>query len=230
MNFSKAICVLNCTIVCLLILCSSCLGPKKINKWVAGHYQATTPPKPKKNPDYISITTTLHATEVPISTTEKKTSDMLPLLFYWQFDYKNTCVLNSSIPIANFNATVMSYAASKGLKQKLKDQHVELSLDQVPTTFAIDDKGHLIWVILYAFSWDILTIQPQKDEMVVSYRILQDNTEVKKGTINIPDSDKGIALKMFQSLRKRTDAYLDQYDANITSMTKRVIDELVKQL
>jgi len=152
------------------------------------------------------------------------------LLFYWQWDYKNTCTLNPRIAINDFSTTVGSYAGKKGLKQKLHGQRLQLSVDQVPNTFAIDDKGHMIWV-LYAFGWDDLTVQPQKTELVVSYKLLQpDGTEVKKGVITIPDSDKGVQLAMFQSLRKKTGQYLDQYDAQLTVMSKAVVDKLMLEL
>ncbi|MBS1917309.1 MAG: hypothetical protein JST87_13610 [Bacteroidetes bacterium] len=214
----------------LTIFFSSCLGPKKINKWVARHYDPSSMQLPKKKIDYLTVTTSLTGADIKMSETEKKTSGLVPLLFYWQYDYKNTCTLNPKIPVANFTSTVISYANSKGLKHKLNGRQVELSIDRIPNVFAVDDKGHLIWVIIYAFGWDVFTVQPQTDDMVVSYRILQDGTEAKKGVITIPNKDKTLTLKMFQSLRKKTWQYLDQYDENITVMSKRVIDQLITEL
>ncbi|MBS1666158.1 MAG: hypothetical protein JST58_02165 [Bacteroidetes bacterium] len=212
-----------------LCLFQSCLGPKKINKWVATQYGATpAPTKPKT--DLIKISSNLPSMDNRLSTTEKKTSHLLPLLFYWQWDYKNTCSLNPQIAVHNFTSTVMSYS-NKGLKQKLNGRRLELTIEKIPTRFAIDDKGHLIWVILYAFGWETLTLQPEDNIMVVSYKLFNtDNSMAKDGSINIQNSDKKLTLGMLQSLKKKTFQYLEQYDASITTMSKTFVDKLYAEL
>ena len=213
-----------------ILLLSGCLGPNKINKWVTRHYKDAAPPVAAKANDVITVKTSLIPVDDKLSHTEKKTSHFLPLLFYWQWDYKNTCTLNPTIPINNFTSTVESYSGRRGLKQKLHGQRLELSVEQMPNTFAVDDKGHVIWVI-YAFTWDVLTVQPERTDLVVSYRLLQaDGTEVKKGVITIRNNDKGIVLQMFQSLKKKTGQYLDQYDEQVTAMSKAVVDKLLTEL
>ena len=213
----------------LLCLFQSCLGPKKINKWVAKQYgEVPAPNKPKA--DLIKITSNMPSMENRLSTTEKKTSDLLPLLFYWQWDFKNTCTLNPQIAINNFTSTVMSYS-NKGLKQKLNGRRLELTIEKIPTRFAIDDKGHLIWVILYAFGWETLTLQPEDDIMVVSYKVFNaDNSLASSGSINVPNTDKKLSLGMLQSLKKKTSQYLEQYDASISSMSKTFVEKLNSEL
>jgi hypothetical protein len=214
----------------LSVMMVSCLGPKKIDKWVSKHYDGNTPPEPKKKADFITISSSVPSTGERLSTTEKKTSHILPLLFYWQFDYRNTCTINPQVPVNNFRSAVLSYAANKGLKQKLNGQRIELSIEKIPNIFAIDDKGHVIWII-YAFGWDVLTIVPENSDMIVSYRVIKDgDTETKKGTITIHNTDKGLSLKMYQSLKKRTWQYLEQYDASISSMGKMVVDKIAAEL
>jgi hypothetical protein len=210
---------------------TSCLGPHKINKWVARHYQDEAPTEPaKRKNEQITVTSKLPSMGQALSETEKNTSHFLPLVFYWQYDYKNTCTLNPEMAIKNFTATVTTYAG-RGLKQKLNGGYLELTVEQIPRVFAVDDKGHLVWVIIYAFGWDILTVQPGLNDLVVSYRLLDgSNQELKKGTINIADNDKGLSLKMFQSLRKMTWKYLSQYDDNLTAMSKKFVDKLVSEL
>ena len=184
----------------------------------------------RKKSDVITITSSLNSMGDVLSETQKKTSHVLPLLFYWQYDYKNTTTLNPQIGINNFTSTVFSYS-NKALKQKLNGRKLELNIEKMPTNFAIDDKGHIVWVVLYAFSWDVLTVQPEDHEMVVSYKILnQDNSSYKTGTVNISNTGKGLTLGMFQSLKKKTFECLDQYDASITSMSKMVVDKIAAEL
>lgn len=163
------------------------------------------------------------------SITEMKTSHLLPLIFYWQYDYKNTCSLNPGLPLYNFASTVMSYGG-KGLKNKLNGHRIELTVEKILTRFAIDDKGHIIWVI-FVFGWDELSVRPEDKEMIGSYKVFnKDNAEAKNGIIDISNSDKGITLGMFQSIKKKTWQYLDQYDLNITIMSKLIVDKLMKKL
>ena len=216
-------------VICIITaLLTSCIGPKKINNWVARQYDEV-PTAPKKKSDYITITSNLASTDDKISTTEKNTSHVLPLIVYWQWDYKNTCTLNPQIPVNNFKKTVSSYA-NKGLKQKLNGQRIELTIEKIPNTFALDDYGHVVWVI-YAFTWEKVSIQPSKNDLVVSYKVIKDdNTITKSGLISVANRDKGVTLEMFQSLKKRTWVYLSDYDDNITSMSKSVVDKISAEL
>ena len=216
------------TIPAALILMTSCLGPKKIDKWVAEKYME--PPAPiKKSHEHISVVSNFSFDGTKFSTTEKRTSNMVPLIVYWQFDYKNTCTLNPQIAVNIFTNTVNSYSGH-GLKQKLEGQRIELTIEKVPNKFAIDDKGHLIWVV-FAYSWDYLTVLPVEKDLVVSYKVFDiNNLQMKQGSVTISGSDKPIDVHMFQSLKKKTWAFLDQYDAGIAVMSKHMVDQLVTEL
>ncbi len=214
--------------ISFVVFLTGCLGPKKIDKWVAEKYNEP-PVVPKKKHTQIVILSDLPSPGVKLSTTEKKTSDLLPLIFYWQFDYKNTCTLNSQIPVNIFTTTVNSYAGH-GLQQKLNGERIELTIEKIPTKFAIDDKGHVIWVI-YAFSWEYLTILPEERDLVVSYKVFDtNNQQMKNGQVTISSSDKPIDVHMFQSLKKKTWGFLDQYDAGIAVMSKHVVDKIITEL
>jgi hypothetical protein len=213
----------------LFLFLTGCLGPKKIDKWVGKKYSAGLPAQPKNTNEYLSIKSTVVSNDNNLSTTTKKTSHLLPLIFYWQYDYKNTCTLNPQIPVSNFTRTVIPYANRKGLKQKLNGRTIELSVDKVPNMFVINDKGHIIWLI-YAFGWDVLTINPENNEMLILYKVLENGQEVKKGSISITETVKPLTLKMYQSLRKKTWQFLDDYEMDITAMSKLVIDKLIVEL
>jgi hypothetical protein len=72
---------------------------------------------------------------------------------------------------------------------------------------------------------------PQSQEMVLSYKVSNNNgEEVKKGTISIPDPNNIRGTRYFQSVRSATREYLQQYDENIKSMAKYTVDELMKEL
>lgn len=208
---------------------SGCLGPKKIDQWADNHYGESVNVPPKMKSDYISITSGLITDDPKASSTAKQTKNLLPLIFYWQLDYMTTCTLNPKIPINTFRSTVQSYANSKGLRQKLNGQKIELTIDKIPNIFVMNDRGHLIWII-YAFAWDNITFQPDNQEMVVSYKIKKDNIETKNGVVTIPNTDKVLQLRYLQSLKKATGQYLDQYDENIKSLSKKAVDKIITEL
>ena len=161
------------------------------------------------------------------STTVKESKGLLPLIFYWKGHYVNTVTLNPKIPINTFTTAFQSYANSKQLKQKLNGQKIELTIEQVPTIFMIDDKWQLVWFI-YAFGWDIFSVVPEKNDMVLSYRMSKDNSETKKGTITIPDQNT--ALEHLRRVKEGTWDYMNQYDEAIKAMAKKTVDKIIGEL
>jgi hypothetical protein len=213
---------------CIISL-SSCLGPKKIDKWIAKKYDNTLPQTKKKN-DYVTVNANVpYPGGNSISITESKTTNMLPLLFYWHWHYKNITTLNPQIGITTFANTVNNYA-NKSLKQKLNGKKIELTVDSIPTNFVIDDNAHMIWLI-YAYGWDYISILPLNKQMAVSYKIINtDNTVFKTGSVTIPNIGKGVPLQMFQSLKKKTGEFLDEYESNIAVMSKTIVDKISEEL
>ena len=213
-------------LVLLTALLSSCLGPAKINKWVDTYYGESLHAPAKKSADYLAVTSGLVTADLKASETKKEVKNFLPLLFYWQFDYRNTCTLNPKIPVNTFRATVQSYANAKGLKQKLNGQKIELSVDQIPNVYVLNDRSHMVWVI-YAFAWDNITFRPDSRELVVSYRITKDGSETGKGVVSVPNSDKELGLRYLQSVKKANSQYLDQYNEAIRVMSKAAVDKII---
>mgnify|MGYP003575247576 CR=1 FL=1 len=212
-----------------VILLTGCLGPKKIDKWVDNKYVHSISAPPKIKADYLTVSSPLLTANTVASTTKKQVKNFLPLVVYWQFDYVNTCTLNPAIPVNTFKSTVQAYANSKGLKQKLAGQSIELSIEKIPNVFVLNDRGHVIWVV-YAYAWDHLTFRPDSKNLVVAYTIKKDNIETKKGTVTIANTDKELKVRFLQTMRAATGQYLDQYNESIKSMTKKVVDQLLTEI
>jgi hypothetical protein len=207
----------------------SCIGPKKINKWVNKQYGESIDAKPKTQNDYLSVTSGLITNNTIASVTTKQTKNVLPLIFYWQMDYILTCTLNPQIPINTFTSTILPYANLKGLKQKLNGQKIELSIDGIPNLFVLNDKGHIVWVV-YAFGWDDISFKPDPEALVVSYKIINSNNETKKGTVTITNEDEMLVMKHLHSIKEATGQYLEQYDENIKALTKKALDKIISEL
>lgn len=216
-------------IVFLVTLFTSCLGPNKINKWVNQQYGGTINNTVKKKEDIINVNSTVTYSGGGLSQTEKKTSKLLPLIFYWQYDYVNTCTLNPQIPVNDFTSVAMNYTRNNILKQKLNGNRLELTLEKIPGSFVIDDKGHIVWVI-YAFSWDNVSIKNLDKEMTVSYRVLNGNNAVKTGSVIVTAADKEVPLGMFQSLKRKTKEFLTAYDVSVKNLAKTAMEKIISEL
>lgn len=213
----------------LLVGLSSCLTPRKMDKWIDSHYASTVPSRIKGN-DFISIKTKNAGSPNRVSTTEKGVKKFLPALVYYQWQYSVVSTLNPNIPASQFSSALLPYANSKGLRQKLNGQKVEFTIENAPAVFEFTDKGGMVYLLLYYISWDHIYIDPKKTDLVVSYRVLDGDRETKKGEISIVNRDQLISLKMFQSSKKMTWRYLDEYENNVKAMSKELVDKLLVEL
>ena len=211
----------------LMIIFSSCLTSRKLDRFVAKQYNGEIPKEEKKNSPDINIITSFDVSSNAISTTETRTSNMLPLLFYWQWDYKNTCTLNPAIATNQFKNVISKQ--SKSLNQKLNGQQLEIKIEQAPNIFSFDDKAHLVWII-YAFGWDKISVQPDVKDLIVSYKILKDNQTVKEGKIVVPNTEKTKGLRYFQSWKSAVSEYIVQYNVDVVTMSRSFVSKLQEEL
>jgi hypothetical protein len=204
---------------------TSCLTSRKMDKYVSKQYNDELPKPVRKKNAEITVTSTLPSRPNIISTTKKKTSHLLPLIIYWQCDYRHTCTLNSAIPVTNFS-NALNTVASKALTQKLNGQHLELTIEQIPTAFSLVDKEHLFLL----FAWDHLYMEPDYKDLVVSYKLYQNDNTTKTGTITIKNNMHDKDIHYFQSWKSATRGYLTRYDAAISSMTKDFANQLMVEI
>lgn len=77
-------------ILCFTLIITSCLTAKKVDAYIADQYGNQLPRQDKRKDSVISISSNLNATSPEISNTVIKTSKVLPLLFYWQWEYRRS--------------------------------------------------------------------------------------------------------------------------------------------
>jgi len=158
---------------------NSCIGPKKIDKWISEEQygETTTSIKPKAN--YFTIASPLVTADTKTSNSAKENTQVLPLIFYWQIDSKISSTLNPKVPMNLFVSSFTTYANSKGLKQKLNGQKLEMTIDKMPTTFSFHDDFRDINLLLAQIHWEKIYLLPEKADMTISYKLTKDNGETK---------------------------------------------------
>ncbi|MEI6947373.1 hypothetical protein V9K67_09295 [Paraflavisolibacter sp. H34] len=212
----------------VLFTASSCYTAKKMDKWIDKQY-GEVPQKIKSN-DYIHINTGSLPVSDRLSDTRKGDRKLIPALVYYKWDYSTVSTLNPQIPASHLSAALLPYANTKGLRKKLNGQTLELTLEKMPSVFSFRDKGVMIFLLLAYTGWEQISIEPKQEEMVVSYRLLKDGKETRKGTISIPNRDRPVTQRVLQSTRKMTGLYLEQYNNNIRSMSKELVDRLLLEV
>jgi len=213
----------------VILIFTSCLTAKKVDRWVAGKYKDQPAPRTRKGAENISVNTTLPDMGNSMSSSELKTTRFLPLILYWQFENRTTCQLNPQIAVNNFTNIIKTYHVNATL-QKLNGRRLEVTIEKLPRTFVLTDIEHAIWLV-YIFAWYKLAVEPGKEGMLVSYKLYdQTNTVVKSGEASTSNMDKGIPIGPFQSVKRKTWEYLDQYNANISTLSKEIIDSIVAEL
>ncbi len=215
------------TIIFFSLLLFSCVTPKKMDAWI-GEYQSV--PNKFKSSDYIIIKTENISHSDSASVSQKGESKFIPAIFYWKSQQSVLSNLNPNIPVNNISSTIINYANAKGLKKKLNGQKIELSLGKVPSVFTMTHKYQMFFFVVFYVQSEYFYLTPQKQDITVAYRILNDNSETKKGTITVADPSKKINQKIFQSVKKMTWTYLDQYDITLKDMSKELVDKLLLQL
>jgi hypothetical protein len=212
----------------VLIFLTGCLTSKKMDRFVAEQYNNQLPKPTKSKAADILITSSLADGSANISHTVQKTSKVLPLILYWQYDYRHTCTLNPTIPVTGFSNAV-STMAGKGLTQKLNGKKLQLTVEQIPNTFALVDKAHVIWLV-YAFGWDKIYMEPGAGNLIVSYQLLENDKPVKAGRITVENDSRNKGIRYFQSWKSATSEHLADYNIRITNMTRSFISKLMEEI
>src|ERR1019366_6629024 len=197
-------------------------------KFVATQYGNELPKPNKKKKAEIEIASLTHSDNSSISTTVHKTDKFLPLLVYWKYDHRQSCSLNPAIAETNFSNAINSLG-TKGLIEKLNGRKLELTIEQAPTAFSLVLKENMIWVV-YAFSWSKIYFEPDRKDLIVSYKSVGSNAVVKTGRITVKNSNKNKGIRFFQSWKSATSEFLSEHNENFTSMTKTFISQLTNEL
>ena len=207
------------------LMVTSCITSKKMDDVVATELATKMQPPKIKNGSNIKVNSAITSNITTTSVTQTKTSNMVPLIVYWKWDYKNICNLNPQIPVNNFIKTVN---ANKALRDKIKNNKLELTVEQAPSQFTLNDRSV---VILFSFIWEKVTVNTEEKDLVVSYKLLaEDNTPAKNGTITIPFGKAKMNVSQWRSWKKSIADYLSDYDTYIAATSKEFTDVLIAQL
>ncbi len=231
MKLIKKLSLLNVALIAAVVfIISSCSSTKQLDKWVDRAIGEVPPFQQKKNIDYLTVKTPLVAANQRASKSVKGKRLFIPAIFYYYEDRTDICNLNPNIAINSFYTSITTAANAKGLKQKLNGGRIELTIDSIPHAFTERSKSWMVFLIVAHFGSQHIFTVPSKESFVVSYKVLKDNVETKRGVITLPNKEKGLSLKFLQFGKKWISDYLGDYQSNIIATGKLFMDKLVAEL
>jgi hypothetical protein len=217
---------LNAAIILFLMLAISSCYSAKTDKIISRYYNNQLPNPDKKKKNDISVLNGLSKNTSVISVTTHKTSHFLPLIIYWQDEFRRTTTLNSQIP-ATYITNAISSFSNKKLSDKLNGKKLELTIEQTPYTFSTVDKEHMI---LFLVAWYKIYREADTNSLVVSYKLLKDDSVEKTGRVNVTNNFTNKGIKYFQSLNSAINEYLGEYEVNLKIMAKELMNKLTEEL
>jgi len=119
------------------------------------------------------------------------------------------------------------YQQSGRLKQKLNGQQLELTIEQVPASFAIVDKGVVLLLLLQL---DKYYVEADPKDIIVSYKVLRNGEATKTGKITIDNIQRNKPMGIFQSWKGATNQFLERYNADLTEMSRAIVNRLLAEL
>jgi len=216
-------------IIILPILIISCNTPKRINKNTIHKIEAITPKSNELSNYYLTIKIESLKSMNSIAETKKLNSKLIPALLFWKWEKNIKCDINPKIPVQLLYKNLTQNPENKELKTKLNGMHLELAIDSIPSGFLYVNKGFSIIFIIGFITNELETIYPSSSNLSFRYKIMNNGTVVKEGSLTIENTDIPLSNQA-NSTRYLTYSYLEQYKNNIEKLSKTLTTMIIREL
>lgn len=212
--------------ILIILLLTSCIGTKKFSGFVEPKFQETK--ISSTNEKIIFDMTGLESKTSSVTSTNEK-SQFIPAILYWQWNSTIKCEVRPDIVGKLFQEDFLQYADTLNVYEKLLGRKIEIKIENIPNSFVYTHKGNsIILIVAYTVS-DLEAIFPQKQDLVVSYKLAQDDSIVKEGKLTIMNKDQP-ARNLWKSTKNFTWLYVDQFKQNNKIMTKELVERLLTEI
>lgn len=159
-------------------------------------------------------------------------SEVLPLIFVYVFDRNLHTHISPKIVANQFQSYFLDLAKSNDLEQKLNGKKLEISIEQVPNSFQFTDQGTLIFLIfgyIYAGNSHKVEISPNKQNLKIKYRIVDEMTLPKEKVITIFEKNRPMEREK-ESKKRLVHQYMFEFQQNIAVMAQETLDQILLDL
>jgi len=117
----------------------------------------------------------------------------IPAIIFWKWNRLYKCELDKKQELQKLCSDIKADCYKYKLDSVIPDQKLELTIEEIPTSFAYQDKGFtFIYLYGYFYKYAKITFPMLKENLVVIYKLYSKNNLVKEGTIVV--DDKRIAM------------------------------------
>ena len=213
----------------LLLIMTSCISTHHFNDIVRERYgnnNISVPEIPQKS--YISFD--INQLQNQSLVTSKKLKNLfIPAIIYWQWDNTIEWKLNPLKYGSYFCRQMTLYADSLNLDKILQNRKIKITIENFPNSFYYTHKGFtLILVVSYLYS-DVETIIPDEKELKLTYQITKNDSTEFSNTVYFKLPYKPIN-NVWKSTKKYTWNFIDQYEENLNTLSKIVVQEIVEDI
>lgn len=153
-------------------------------------------------------------------------SSFVPAIFYWGWNSEVICELSKENIENQLRKDLIAKIEKEGLQTYFEDKKLQLTIDEFPSQFKYQDKGEVIYLVLFYIFSQKRYFAPELKDFKGSYKILDtENQVVMEGSFAEP-----LALKFqtssVKSTKKLSWQYLDNYNLEINRFVSVVLDDL----
>lgn len=163
------------------------------------------------------------------ATSKRVSSKFIPAIFFWKWEKTILCEINPFVVGQSFQDNFLKYADTLNVAKKIEGKKLAIKVEQIPNSFEYTySVNALMLVIAFSYS-ETQVILPQRQNLVVSYKLSQDGTSSKEGKLIVMDRSKPLTHSS-KSTQKFTGIYIDQFKQNGKEMTKELVEKLLAEI
>jgi hypothetical protein len=213
----------------LILFFASCVEPEKISGFVYEKYSSMPPISKNTGNDYILINTDKYKKSDTLIRNEVLDSYVFPALIYWEIKNTIRFDLNIKSTVNSFSSSLISYADSINLGEKLNGLRLEISINKIPNGFVFTNKYVFVFLFV-AFTYSgYESIMPENESLKISYKLFSDTSVVKSNTFKIGNKEHPIESKKI-SMKKFIWKYIDYHENCLKKLSKDALDEILKDI
>jgi hypothetical protein len=200
---------------------TSCIGTKKFTKFVESTLQENKT-KEETIPTNLNFDLSgLDSLNKQIVSTKQK-SLFIPAILYWQWENIIKCEIDPKTEGNIFIQNFTKYADIFNLQEKLQGRKLDIKIEKIPNSFVYTSKGYSMTFVFAYMVAELEVITPQKQHLVISYKLSENGTAIKEGQVKALNTDYPINNKK-KSTKKFTSEYINHFQTNIEKLTEDIV-------
>lgn len=205
------------------LLSTACVSSKKYKQLIDSKPKALIPEN--HSSDWISVNysgLTQDENELTF-----KHNRIIPALFYYNWNVAFDCSLKSETRVEYVKNGIFH----KAYKLKPDNKEIHIDIEDIPGEFSYKKKAFLISIIYLQFGTYKENIYPDRNDLVATYKVVENGEIVMQEKINIPIINDKLNLTNKHTYSKQfIKYYLKKYKKETEKMGGELLSEIMNQI